>query len=217
VQVPPPFPPDPRLALDLRGVVETMTVQVVVAGGERETGYGTDLLVVMPPSANPAPAFAAWADEFVLTVPARPVELLIAFAGCEPLRVPGARGKVQATVVPYAQVELRLADATPLPAGFSLRLRLQGGGEGLAYQLERDQGRIELGDPSLPAIELSDGRAVLPVGPRPQRLLVELVRDEDGESRPLQRCEPALVPPGVVSVALRLDADDVRAAIAAMR
>ena len=217
VQVPPPFPPDPRLALDLRNLVEAMTVQVVVAGGERETGYGSDLLVVMPPAANPAPAYRPWADEFVLTVPARPIELLIAYAGCEPLRVPGARGKVQATVVPYAQVEVRLADGMQVPVGFSLRLRLQGGGEGLAYELDGEPGRIELGDPSLPAVEMQRGRAVLPVGPRPQRLLVELVRDEDGESAPLQRCEPAVVQAGVASVALRLDADEVRAAIAAMR
>lgn len=192
VVVPQPFPPDPRLAIDLRGVIETLQLQVAVAGGEREHVVDDDLLLLMPAGAAPVPAFRFFADEVRLLVPARPIDVLVAYAGCEPLRVPAARGAMKLTVMPYPLVEVRLADSGWVPAGFGLQLQLEGGGESVRYKFDGDDetGHLRIGDPSLLPVPFEAGLAKLFVGPRPQRLLVLLVRVSDDQVVPLQRCGP---------------------------
>ncbi|HEX5054179.1 MAG TPA: hypothetical protein VFZ65_20540 [Planctomycetota bacterium] len=219
IEVPQPAPADPRLVIDLRQDIETLTLRTRSAYGEADAATADGLLMSLPlPDTALASAWSLNTGYVQLVVPARAVDLLVVAQGFQPQRATGVRGSVTVALQPWPAVELVLAPPVSLPEGFELRARLQGDVEPRRYRLvdDGDERLVDLGAPAAEPVPFADGRARLAASGQSQRLVVTVFGRAD-EGVQLERVTPSTIVAGPAAISVRLDGDEVHQAIERLR
>jgi hypothetical protein len=217
VVVPTPAAGDPRLvALDLREVMGALGLRVEVDGPDYTMVY------VMP---QPQPAERDWTGitlrpgEYVLPVPKRPVDLLVAADGMRPQSLTAASGRAAVRLLAWPKVEVRVAGAETLPPGASLEIR---GVPAMQLEVGERDFRNEWGANSLEnlvcvpseSVPVANGVASLPIGDGVMRLQVFLSPGANARAVALSRFTPSEIVGGA-PVTLTLSADELRSVLAA--
>lgn len=124
VAVPPPPAGDPRLAeIDLRALVQIVTIELKEADGTPAYGSGA----LFPPEQTVSGkwhGYPVFHDTTRLLLPPGPVNLQVMLDGYQPAPVIGNGPKITTRIFEWPRVTARLAEPAKLPDGFKMMMQL---------------------------------------------------------------------------------------------
>lgn len=126
VVVPPPATGDARLIdIDLRQLVQVVTVELLEPEGGQLDGYGA-LFPAGQMVAGNWRGYSVFGAKTRLLLPPGQVDLVAAIEGYQPTPVRGVGPNLSARMFPWPKVKLRLAEPAPLPATFQVLMQIEG-------------------------------------------------------------------------------------------